>query len=85
MAVTPSASVSGLGQSVATDDLIRRDPDAEWQERWDKFLSDGGVTARELASWMVNGQRIRNPVKRRGGFRLVATGHARVIGRNTST
>jgi hypothetical protein len=50
--------------------LIRNDPEGEWQDRYDRFLEDGGVTVDELARWMVNGKRIR-PVQRQKHLRLV--------------
>jgi hypothetical protein len=52
-------------------ELIKRDPEQEWQQRWDDFLSAGGVTMRELCAWMVHGRQIRRSTKRQH-LRLVS-------------
>jgi hypothetical protein len=52
-------------------ELIEQDPDRQWRQRWDQFLSAGGVTFDELCRWMVHGQQIRHAVQRKH-LRLVS-------------
>ncbi len=54
-------------------DLIRHDPEGEWQDSWARFLADGGVTCDELCRWMVQGKQIRKDVARRHHVRLIVS------------
>src|SRR5262245_41376750 len=52
-------------------ELIRSDPDGEWQQRWKAFQSDGGISSDELCRWMVLHQRIRRTQKQRKHLRVI--------------
>jgi hypothetical protein len=51
--------------------LIREDPEHGWAERWEAFLAAGGVTVRELCSFVVQRRKFRDVVTRRNHLRLL--------------